>query len=321
MKIAIAGLGITGVYLFRLLRKEGLTPDVYDATHETACGIHSCGWGTSLGFKELVKMADLDADDYIIGRFDHISFDDVRLRAEFYTIDKPRFVKALSESAEPKITPLDPSRYERVIDATGVTRAYLPPIQNDLLMNCIQYRVKSDGSNEIVVKIGGIGYAWHFPLGNLTHVGFGSLKEDPGKRVEVETLAGWDISQPVCSCRGVVRVSAPSASRPFVMDGPPQIIGVGEAVGCVSPLVGDGIVPGLRSVRILLDNWDDPEGYTEKLLREFGWLDKERKVVEKMAESRPLSILDAYVLLENSRRRMGIRMGVLDVFRMARMYR
>lgn len=81
-----------------------------------------------------------------------------------------------------------------------------------------------------------------------------------------------------------------------------------------------GIVPGLRSVQILLDNWDDPEGYAEKLLREFRWLDKERKVVDKMTESRP-SVLDARVLLENSRRRMGIRMGVLDVFRMARMYK
>jgi hypothetical protein len=43
-------------------------------------------------------------------------------------------------------------------------------------------------------------------------------------------------------------------------------------------------------------------------------------VVDKMTESRP-SVLDARVLLENSRRRMRIRMGVLDVFRMARMYK
>ena len=59
---------------------------------------------------------------------------------------------------------------------------------------------------------------------------------------------------------------APEASRPFVVDGPPQVVGVGESIGCVSPLVGDGVVHGMRSVRLLLDCWDDPEAYTGKIL-------------------------------------------------------
>lgn len=320
MKIAIAGAGITGAYLFRLLRKEGFVPDVYGSSHQTACGINSCGWGTSLGFKELVKEAELDPDDYIIGRFDHMFLHDIRVKAEFYTIDKPRFVNALSESAEVKLTPLNPSSYERIIDATGVARAYLPPIQNDLLMNCIQFKVKSGESDEVKVKIGGDGYAWYFPLGDVAHIGYGSIKRRPESKIDGKTLSGWSIKEPICSCRGVVRVSAPDASRPFILNGPPQIIGVGESVGCVSPLVGDGIVDGMRSVRILLDNWDNPEGYSEKLLREFNWLDKERKVVDKLSKSRSLSILDGRVLLENSRKRMGIRMGLIDALRMARSY-
>ena len=31
LKIAIAGLGVAGGYLYRLLRKEGYSPDVYEA--------------------------------------------------------------------------------------------------------------------------------------------------------------------------------------------------------------------------------------------------------------------------------------------------
>ena len=320
LKIAIAGLGITGAYLFRLLRKEGFSPDVYETPQKTVCGIHPCAWGTSLGFTELVKQADLDPNDYIINRFDHMLFDEIKVKADFITFDKPGFVKALSQSCEVKLTSLNPSSYDRIIDATGVARVYLPPIQNDLLMNCIQFKVKSNESNEVKIKLGGAGYAWYFPLGDHVHIGFGSVKENPKDKVNGAILAGWNVSQPICGCRGVVRLSAPKASRPFVVNGEPQIIGVGEAIGCVSPLVGDGIVHGMRSVRILLDNWDDPEGYTEKILREFSWLDRERKVVDKLAGSRSLSVFDARVLLENSRRRMGMRMGVFDVFRMARSF-
>ena len=79
--------------------------------------------------------------------------------------------------------------------------------------------------------------------------------------------------------------------------------------------------PGLATFQVQnraarAHNWDDPEGYTEKLLREFSWMDWERKVVEKLAASTSLSIFDSWVLLENSHR-MGMRMGIIDVFRMA----
>ncbi len=320
LRVAIAGMGITGAYLFRLLKKEGINPEIYEVKHSTACGIHSCGWGTSLGFAELTKAVNLDPETYITERFDNITFDGIRLRAEFYTFDKPRFIKDLVESADVKYTPLNMSSFDRVIDATGVARAYLPPIKSDLLMNCVEYRVKASALNHIEVKIGGGGYAWHFPLGNSVHIGYGSFTEDPIGKVYGKTLSGWDIANPICGCRSVLRASAPEASRPFVLNGSPQVIGVGEAIGCVSPLVGDGIVHGMRSVRLLLDCWDDPEAYTEKILREFEWLDEERKVVDKMVHSEKLNILDALVLLRNSRRRMGIKMSILDVLRMSRSF-
>jgi flavin-dependent dehydrogenase len=174
--------------------------------------------------------------------------------------------------------------------------------------------------NEAKIKIGSAGYAWHFPLGDHAHIGFGSIREDPKNKINDKTLAGWTIKEPICGCRGVVRLSAPNASRPFVVNGSPQIFGVGESIGCVSPLIGDGIVSGMRSVRILLDNWDDPEGYTERILREFSWMDRERRVLDKLVESRSLRIVDAWILLENSNKRMEMRMGIIDLFRLARSF-
>ena len=175
LKIAIAGLGISGAYLFRLLKKEGFSPDTYETTHQNACGIHPCAWGTSHGFTELVKEADLNPNDYILSRFDHILFDDIGVKAEFVTFDKPRFIKDLSQSSETRFATLNPSGYDRIIDATGVARAYLPPIQNDLLTNCIQFKVKSY-TNEAKVKINGVGYAWRFPLEDHAHIGFGRAR-------------------------------------------------------------------------------------------------------------------------------------------------
>ena len=44
MNIAIAGAGITGGYLAKLLEQRGISPDVYDGMdHDTRCGCHSCG--------------------------------------------------------------------------------------------------------------------------------------------------------------------------------------------------------------------------------------------------------------------------------------
>ncbi len=265
-----------------------------------------------------MREADLDPDDYIVGRFDHIIFDEIKVPAEIVTFDKPRLVSELSQTSEARFTMLNPSLYDRVIDATGVARAYLPQIQNDLKMRCIQIKVRSKGVNELKIKPGGVGYAWRFPIGDYVHIGCGSLRDDPEKIMRGLTQAGWITDEPVvCGCRGTVRLSGPNSARPFVVNGSTQIWGVGEAVGCVSPMAGDGVVSGMRSVQIFIDNWDDPEGYSETLLREFSWMDRERRVVDKLEGSGSPSILDARILMENSRR-MGMRIGVIDALRMVR---
>jgi len=47
-------------------------------------------------------------------------------------------------------------------------------------------------------------------------------------------------------------------------------------------LAGDGVVPGMKSVQILLQHWDDPEAYTKHILKEFRWMEKERQVIDKL---------------------------------------
>ncbi len=105
MKIAIACAGTTGAYCYRLLRKQGFPVDLYDRPHKTACGINPCAWGTSRGFSELLRLADLDPEKYVLQRFDSVLMDEVRVVGELMTIDKPALIRDLLEGAVARQAP------------------------------------------------------------------------------------------------------------------------------------------------------------------------------------------------------------------------
>ncbi len=315
MKIAIAGAGTTGTYCYSLLKKEGFHVDLFDRPCKTACGINPCAWGISRGFLELVHAAGLDPEKYILRRFDSVLMNEIRIPGELMTIDKPSLIQDLTKGGTAKSASLSIGDYDRVIDATGLARTYLPSIQGDILLPCIQHRIQTKMPIDNRIKLGGIGYAWCFPLGQYGyHVGCGSLAGDPKKLLRQLGWLGDGSSSPatktLCSCSGKVRLTGPHDALPFVTDGPRDgIWGIGEAIGCVAPLAGDGIVPGMKSVRLLLENWDDPQGYTHAILKEFHWMKKERAVIDKLLARFPLGIKEAWVLRKNSKR-MGMEVGL-----------
>jgi len=314
-RVAIAGAGISGAYLHRLLLLTGCDADLYDTQAGWPCGQSPCAWGTSEGFLELAEAAGLDPEKYVLQRVDHLLMDEVHLEANLMTIHKPAFIKDLLRDKEILHDPLPTEKYDRIIDATGVSRAYLPKIPGDIVLACKQYRVVTDGRLENRIKLGNIGYAWCFPLANQGyHMGCGSFTGDPQNIMkELNWLRTNDPrgnGRILCGCEGAIRLTGPHLSRPFVGDGcPGGIWGVGEAIGCVAPLAGDGIVAGMRSVRILLGHWDDPEGYTRAILQTFDWMKHERKVLDKLINRQHLGFNDARVLKKNSKR-MGMKIGL-----------
>jgi flavin-dependent dehydrogenase len=317
-KIAIAGAGMTGAYLYRLLHREGVRSDVYDVAPSTRCGLSPCAWGTSRGFAELVADAGLAADDYILQRSDHVLMDDVKIKADLMTFDKPRLVKNLLAGVRIRHSCLDPTAYERVIDATGVARAFLPAIANDIVLQCVQYRFRTSKPLANQINLGRIGYAWCFPLSaGRYHIGCGSLIADPRDRIDelgLRESPAVGRQKVICDCSGKIRLAGPQASVPFVKE---AIWGVGEAIGCVAPLAGDGIVPGMKSVQLLMRYWGDPDEYTQAVLKEFHWMLGERRVLEKLRKGRPLGIRDALVLKRNSKR-MGMQIKLGDAAKILR---
>ncbi|MDP1615331.1 MAG: hypothetical protein Q8L68_05995, partial [Methylococcales bacterium] len=237
---------------------------------------------------------------------------------ELYTINKPMLLGHLNNDSVCVVKPSSFNSYDRIIDATGVKRALLPEIKDDMLLQCVQYRVTgAKYEHECAIEYFWIGYFWKFPLGNgMHHLGCGSLTEDPVKKLE---LSGWldapaNVGNIQCGCLGKIRITSPYYSQPFYVkgeNGAPDVIGVGEAIGAVAPLAGDGIVPAMKSCQILMDNWNKPEEYSKKILTEFAWMKKERDVIDKMVNKKQLSIMDYRVLVNNSKR-MGLNLSIKD---------
>jgi len=323
LKIAIAGAGMTGAYAYRLLKSRGLEADVYHRDCRTACGIHPCAWGTSRNFFELVDAAGLHPEKYILQATDHVWMEDVRIPGDLMTFDKPALIQDLLQGATIKKDPLDVTAYDRVIDATGISRSYLPSIQGDVLLPCIQRRIETSEPLENRIKLGGVGYAWIFPLSRYGyHIGCGSLAGDPKAYLAslgwIENRGRNPSRKVLCACSGHVRLTGPQGSQPFVVDSAAQgVWGVGESIGCVAPLAGDGVVPGMKSVQLLLQNWENPEAYTKAILKEFRWMEKERQVIDRLLSKGTLKIKDAWVLKKNSRR-MGMQVGLREALSLLR---
>ena len=322
MKIAIVGAGVAGSYLYCLLMNKGIHADLFDVEHETACEINPCAWGTNNEFKSLISDALGYYKPYIIKHINVMLMDNIKTGCELYTINKPMLLRHLNNSSVSIIKP-DKSAlnsYDRIIDATGANRAYLPRIKNDMILQCAQCRVgRTEYEHECAIEYFWIGYFWRFPLGNNAyHLGCGSLTGDPVKKLKSSKWIAEATEYLTCDCKSSIRITSPYYSQPFYVkgeNGKPDIIGVGEAIGAVAPLAGDGIVSAMKSCQLLMDSWNNPEEYSRKILAEFAWMKKERNVVDKMVNKERLSIIDYRVLVDNAKR-MGLKLSIKDSMRL-----
>lgn len=308
--VAIAGAGMVGSYLHRILENSGVPADLFTTNGlNTSCGISPCAWGTSRPFFDLVRSSGLDPYDYVMRQANKIVFQGVELRGNLLTFNKPKLIKDLQNGTHIIDGPVMPNGYERVIDATGVARAYLPPVRDDLTVPCVQYRVSGADldPSAVYIKYGNIGYSWSFPLSETEfHIGGGSVAVDPDEMLRMSGLLDRG-GKALCGCRGRVRISTPQNSAPFVSVNAElgcEVWGVGEAIGVVAPIAGEGVTHGMRSARILERCWDDPRAYEAAIKDEYSWMPAERKILEKLISGGSLSIRDWRALV-----RMGRRMG------------
>jgi flavin-dependent dehydrogenase len=315
MRIAIAGAGMAGSYIFRLLRLRGHRHvDIFEVRHRVACGIHPCGYGVDESFAELAQIAGLQPVRYELHRPPRMLVDiaDVDVRTDLYMIDKPKFIRDLLAGASIRYDELDVRRYDLVIDATGEARAYSPRLQADLKAHIVQWRLQAKQAAPLAFMAtrGVPGYAWIIPLSpdaRELHVGAG-CQTGAAKPRELArpALAPLGVDHVICGCSARIRLSGPEFAS--IVDR--NVWAVGEAAGLVGPASGAGNVYALQSGLDLVTHLGDPAGYVGALKRRFRALVPEARAVRKVLTDRLPNLSDLYHI-----RRGWARAGVFVAWR------
>ena len=323
MRIAIIGAGVGGRALYRLLEIEGGNDvEIFDIKQTTKCGISPCGWGVRMG-DFLNVHEDLQMQVQTIRRcYCVLQVDGMDVPCSLCTFDKPRFMDQMCHPKHVIREPPELAEYDLIVDATGSARAILPPITDDLKITCRQAKYRTSATGRIAIfPSTSVGYAWGFPISDsMVHIGQGAMKWDPSLGIPPETdkaKSQYDVygESPECACISDVRLLTPRYCTPIVHK---NVVGVGEAAGCVGPMCGAGVIPAIRSAVLLADNIDDLQRYEQMLISDFSFLDREVRIVRKLDAGRRLSLIDLACLYRNCRR-FGISPGWRELVKILKM--
>ncbi|WP_202319488.1 NAD(P)/FAD-dependent oxidoreductase [Archaeoglobus neptunius] len=296
--IQIFGAGIAGSYLYHLLSKNGFDVKIYDRRREPDC---RCAWGTVYSeAKRFYSEIDLDLDEYVLLKPDYVVANGLWMKnRDIVIFDKKKLLSDLWVEMSVEGKP------EVIVDATGVSRAFLPPVENDRVLPTFQCIEKHDAEENIYIWMEKTGYAWAFPLGDgRWHIGAGNVEKEriPEFIGRLREKFGFAKEDSICQCSAKIRMLQPSKCRPFISA---NVVGVGEAIGCVSG-AGEGNVPALASAKILYDclNEESLSEYEERILRDLDWVEMEQSFVDALLRGSYLTairLLPRIIARENRR--------------------
>lgn len=334
MKIAVVGIGVAGGYLLSRLKKEHEVVGFERFSQETHDSI--CAWGTTKGpMQKFAEKCDLDFNDYVIhdGKNMYIDMNSERFNIKLMglcTYDKIQLIKDMAKGCKvhydttPKIEDLN-SEFDLIVDATGFYRSYLPKPERDFYLPTYQYKIEYEDHvpfDDFYLKpFSSIsGYFWYFPLGKkYAHVGAG----DKNKKHVEETNAflkkhGGKIIKTVGR---PIRLATPDMCEPFYHG---KVVGVGESIGTVYPLLGEGIIPSMTCADIFIENLGKNERYREQVLRKFSIYSKVLAFVRNKMDSKFDmlkhfgDLLAIYMYMKKNEKRFGMEIHIGDMLKVAR---
>ncbi|MEM0157292.1 MAG: NAD(P)/FAD-dependent oxidoreductase [Thermoplasmataceae archaeon] len=318
--IIIAGSGIAGSYLARRLFSSGIDVKLYDPKKP---GFRiPCGYATNeVSFRKFAGLAGTDGSEYIQRRADSViltgnDMPELHFRSTgLCTIDKNRFEADLvSPVGVERSRAPGPGNNDILVDATGISRHYLGIAPDDYTMHTTEYHTGSAGHTGFYFRYfpKGRGYYWEFPLENGFHVGAGSDSQDLIKK----SLGNPDHSAVMARD---LRLK-PLFHRMFQG----RVIGVGESIGTVSPITGEGILPSLMCAETLyqtLSHEEDLEeikiSYGSAVRKKFGHYGKLFSLLMDARNgrlARPANIT-AIPAVKRDFRNFGIDLGIARVLR------
>lgn len=274
--INVAGLGIAGSYLLRRFSQEGIDAKGYDPKRPDY--YIPCGYATNIDrLSNFAKRAGLEVEKYVLFRSHDVTFSGNNFEPVIFpakgigTFDKNLFESDMTMGLNIIRESLRPRDRAMVIDATGVSRSILGTHSEDNLMYAMEYVTGSAKHDDFYFYFfqKGEGYYWEFPLGNRFHVGAGGLSRD----TVFSSLKGINGD----------RITGRKIRMKPLLNGisSGNVIGVGESIGLVSPITGEGILPALESAEFLVqcikkhDDIDEIKLEYEKLVRSrFGYYNR-----------------------------------------------
>jgi len=269
MKITIAGAGVAGSYLSRLIRDK-YDMEICDANAKRGC---QCAWGSIRSLLDgKVRKTGLCLSDYVLCTPTSAYVNRVNCEVrDLVVFDKRRFLTELTEGIT--VTPTNLSLELRsdslLVNATGVPLGIpsLARTQSSTVSYTIQWKMRlAKGEKRacyVWIDLRRVGYGWGFPLdeeGRVFHVGAGTLysyAESAALANEMLRRYGLGIEKVYCGCSRPLR----TGRFPTVLGNETfpkgTVVSLGEAAGCVYPLGGEGIIPSIESAEFLAESLED----------------------------------------------------------------
>jgi len=334
LKIAVVGIGVAGAYLLARLKKEHEVVGFERSTQENHDSI--CAWGTTKRpMQEFAEKCGLNFNDYLIheGNTMYIEMNSQRFTIKLMglcTYNKIGLIKDMAKGckihygATPKLQDLE-SEFDVIVDSTGFHRSYLPRLSRDFHLPTFQHKVEYENGvpfDDFYLKpfASMSGYFWYFPLGkNLAHIGAGDknrnhitetnafLKKHGGKVIKT-------VGRPI-------RLATPDMCEPFYNG---KVVGVGESIGTVYPLLGEGIIPSMTCADIFVENLGNNERYRQQVLEQFAVYPKVLSFVRNKMESKFgilrhfADLIAIYRYMKKNEKRFGMEIRMADMMKVAK---
>jgi flavin-dependent dehydrogenase len=333
MNFAIAGAGVAGSYLGNMLHKRGHHVDIFEACRQDQ---HwpVCAWGASKHMLErFSNQAGLNFSKYIfhVGKklkmeLPNNSEESLELKG-LVTYNKYGWERDLLKNVNVtygvKVTrqAFASDKYDYIIDCTGLHRSLLPKSGQDFLIPAYEYLLENVQGPEdfyVIGYKGAKGYFWYFPLDDgRGYMGAGDIEKkyygiDNFFQRHPEAKVVKKIGRPI-------RLAPSKRMEPFYDD---NIIGVGESIGCVFPMLGEGIIPSLICCDLFLDVLDRSNGkfdlkrYRKKVLHTFSYYDDVYKIVRlkmdgKLSTIRHINLMmSMYRNMKRDEKRFGFEVSL-----------
>jgi len=330
-KIAIVGLGVSGSYLSSRLKDDFYVVG-FERVKKDKFDYSICAWGTCKNvMKDFAKKTGLNFEDYILHDGKEMQVDIngkslwIKLKG-LCTYEKHKLIMDMINAHEVHFNAnlrrnSNFEDFDLIIDSTSFSRALLPPLKEDLFIPCLEYRVKFKERpfDDFYIKpfSGLSGYFWYFPLGGKeAHVGAGDYyKRHMEELKSFMNKYGGEILRVIGR---PIRILPPSRCLPIYSG---KIVGVGEAVGSVYPLLGEGIIPSLQCSDILLKNLYDLRKYEKEVLKKFHIYDLvfnfiKAKIKKDFSWRKNFfDLLSLYLHMKSNEDRYGMKIKLRDVFK------